>query len=232
MYNQVGGIYGNSNGKPKSNSLLQVVWPPWFRSRAHSNIQTGLRAPAMNFRHSLCACLLPLLLAAGVAFADELPEDQLKSEFIYNFSTFVDWPDRMGKSLTLCVAAPQAEMKYFSALEGEPVGNMKVAVRHLDRGASAKTCHILFVSESESDGFSDWLPEVEGKHVLTVSESEKWLKKGVMVSLMFRENKIVFDVNIAAASEAGVVINSRLLRLARKVYGMESADDPADKIAK
>lgn len=186
----------------------------------------------MRFLHSLCASFLLFLLTAGAAFADGLPEYQLKSEFIYNFAAFVDWPDRMGQSLMLCVAAPQVEMKYFSALEGKPVGNMKVAVRHLDKGESAGTCHILFVSEPESAGFSDWLPEVGGKQVLTVSESEKWLKKGVMVNLLLRENRIVFDVNIAAASDAGMVINSRLLRLARKVYGMESADEPTDKTAK
>lgn len=186
----------------------------------------------MDLRNLLRASLLLLLLAAGGAVADPIPEYQLKSAFIYNFATFIDWPDKIGKSLTLCVAAPQAAMRYFSSLEGKSVGSMTVAVRHLHEGVSAEGCRILFVAESESEGFDDWLSEVVGEQVLTVSESEKWLKKGVMIDLLLQEKRIVFDVNMRAAGEVGVVINSKLLRLARKVYRLESEDEPTDKNAK
>lgn len=172
------------------------------------------------------------MLATGAAVADRMPEYQLKSEFIYNFATFIDWSDETGKPLTLCVAAPQAEMTYFSSLEGKPVGNMTVAVRHLDKDASVGGCRILFVAEAGSEDFDDWLSDVAGEQVLTVSESEQWLKKGVMVDLLLQEERVVFDVNVAAAKESGVVINSKLLRLARKVYGLESADEPTEKDAK
>jgi len=162
--------------------------------------------------------------------ADATPEYKLKSAFIYNFATFIDWPEKTGKTLTLCVAAPQAEMEYFSSLEGKPVGDMTVAVRHLEEGISAEGCRILFVAESESDGFDDWLSEVGDEQVLTVTESEKWLKKGVMIALLLQDKRIVFDVNMAAAKEVGVVINSKLLRLAHKVYGLEAPDEvPANK---
>lgn len=186
----------------------------------------------MNFRNLSRASLLLWLLLADAAFAEPMPEYQLKSAFIYNFATFIDWPDKIGKSLTLCVAAPQGAMKYFSLLEGKPVGNMKVAVRHLGEGDSAENCQILFVAESESDGFDDWLSEVGDEQVLTVSESEKWLKKGVMIDLLLQDKRIVFDVNMDAARDVGVVINSKLLRLARKVYGMEPSDESADKNTK
>ncbi|HMC12930.1 MAG TPA: YfiR family protein [Gallionellaceae bacterium] len=181
----------------------------------------------MDFRNLYHTSLLLPMLAAGAAVADPMPEYQLKSAFIYNFATFIDWPDKIGKSLALCVAAPQAAMKYFSSLEGKPVGNMTVTVRHLDEGASAEGCQILFVTETESDGFDDWLSEVGDSQVLTVAESETWLKKGVMTDLLLKENRIVFDVNVAAAREVGMDINSKLLRLARKVYGLESADKNA-----
>lgn len=185
----------------------------------------------MDFRGVYRASLL-LLLAASAAAADNVPEYQLKSAFIYNFATFVEWPDEAGKPLTLCVAAPQEEMKYFSVLEGKPVGNTTLSVRHLDEDASAEGCRILFVAESESDGLEDWLAEVGAEQVLTISEAEKWLKKGAMVDLALQGDRVVFDVNMEAARGDGVVINSKVLRLARKVYGLESADEPTDKSEK
>lgn len=178
------------------------------------------------FRSLYRASLLLLLLAAGPAMAEPVPEYQLKSAFIYNFATFIDWPDNIGDTLTLCVAAPPEVMKYFAPLQGKPVRAMKVAVRHLAEGDSAEDCRILFVTEAESGGFDDWLSEINDDQVLTVAESEGWLKKGVMLDLLVQDKRVVFDVNMEAAKGEGIEINSKLLRLARKVYGLESADEP------
>ncbi len=184
----------------------------------------------MRFR-KLCRFSLILLLLAFPATAtpEPIPEYQLKSAFIYNFATFIDWPADMGKSLTLCVAVPEDAMKYFSVLEGRSVGSMKVSVRRLTQDDSAEGCRILFVAESENDSFEDWLSEVGDNQVLTVAESEAWLKKGVMIDLMIQDKRVVFDVNVDAARGEGIIINSRLLRLARKVYGLGSGDEPAEK---
>lgn len=184
----------------------------------------------MLFRKLCRSSLLMMLLAlSGSAYSAPVPEYQLKSAFIYNFATFIDWPSGLGNSLTLCVAVPDDAMKYFSALEGKPVGSMKVTVRRLTPDDSAKGCRILFVAESESDSFEDWLSEVDEDQVLTVAESEAWLEKGVVIDLMIQDKRVVFDVNVDAARGEGITINSRLLRLARKIYGLGSGDEPADK---
>ncbi len=179
-----------------------------------------------NLRRASLLILLALPVAAQAAAP--IPEYQLKSAFIYNFATFIDWPAGMGNSLTLCVAVPDDAMKYFSTLEGKSVGSMKVVVRRLTPDDSAKGCRILFVAESESDSFEDWLSEVDEDQVLTVAESEAWLKKGVVIDLMVQDKRVVFDVNVDAARGEGITINSRLLRLARKVYGLGSGDEPAN----
>ncbi|HEY5994867.1 MAG TPA: YfiR family protein [Gallionellaceae bacterium] len=182
----------------------------------------------MYFR--LCrASLFLLLILPGASHAAPISEYQLKSAFLYNFATFLDWPGSMGTSLTLCVAVPEDALKYFTMLEGKPVGNSKVTVRRLTADDSAEGCRILFVAESESGSFEDWLTEVGDEQVLTVAESELWLKKGVVLDLMIQEKRVVFDVNVDAARGEGIIINSRLLRLARKVYGLGSGDEPAEK---
>jgi len=221
-------------------NLRDPARPDRFKHRLSAAIlRRALRAPtllAMAVRNLDRTRMLLFLLLAGPAGAapapEPAPEYQLKSAFIYNFATFIAWPEDIGSSLTLCVAVPQDEMKYFSSLEGRPVGKMKVAVRRLERDDSAEGCRILFVSDAESAGLDDWLSDVADQQVLTVAESEDWLKKGVMMDLLLHEKRVVFDVNVEAARGEGIVINSRLLRLARKVYGLESADDPPDNAEK
>jgi hypothetical protein len=177
---------------------------------------------------------LGLLLLFGIAHAAAgaaQPEYQLKSAFIYKFATFIDWPDDMGKTITLCVAAPDEVMQYFSGLAGKAVGNRRLAVRHLAPADSAEGCGILFVADAENGSFDDWLSEVGDEEVLTIGESDDWLKKGVVIKLVMQDKRVTFDVNMEAARGEDIDINSRLLRLARKVYGLDTVDEPADKSA-
>lgn len=166
-------------------------------------------------------------MAAGVA----APDYQLKSAFIYKFATFIDWPDDMGKNLILCVAAPDEVMQYFDGLSGKRVGVMTLVLRHLGPADSAEGCDILFVADSENDSFDDWLSEVGDEAVLTIGESEDWLKKGVVMKLVMQDHRVTFDVNLEAARGEDIEISSRLLRLAHRVYGLDTEDEPADKNA-
>lgn len=178
----------------------------------------------------LALLFFALLSAGGPALAaDPVPEYRLKSAFIYNFATFIDWPDDIGKKLTLCVAVPPDAVPYFTQLEGKPVGSMTLAVRSLAQDDSAEGCRILFVAEPDGESFDDWLSEVGDEGVLTIAESEDWLKKGVVMNLVLEDQRVTFDVNLEAARGENIAISSRLLRLARKVYGVEAADEPADK---
>lgn len=165
--------------------------------------------------------------AQPVLAAEPVPEYQLKSAFIYNFTTFIDWPGAVGKQLTLCVAVPQDSVGYFTRMAGKPVGDRTLAVRPLGQDDSAEGCSILFVADSESASFDDWLSEVGDENVLTIAESADWLKKGVVMSLVLQDNRVTFDVNLEAARGENIDISSRLLRLARKVYGLETANEPA-----
>lgn len=178
----------------------------------------------MNIQNILRIMLLLLTTAAVEAHADEASDYHLKSDFIYNFATYVNWPELQGKPLVLCVAAPQAVVEPFHWLEGKPIGNTTISMRYLDSQATPAGCQILFVTESESDDLKTWLPALGGSPTLTMTESEKWVKQGAMIGLQVEGARVVFVVNADAARAAGIDINSRVLRLARKVYGKETTD--------
>ncbi len=152
--------------------------------------------------------LLLLAAATGRAHADDASDYHQKSDFIYNFATYVNWPEFPGKPLVLCVAAPQAATETFRWLEGKPIGNTTISVRYLDRQASPVGCQILFVAESESDDLKTWLPVLGASQTLTMTESEKWVKQGAIVGLQVEDTRVAFMVNADAARAAGININS------------------------
>ncbi len=184
---------------------------------------------AMNFRTILQLIALSVPLWAAAADADEIPEYKLKSDFIYNFAGFVKWPNAVGKSLMLCIAAPQSVLEQFASLDGKPVGTRTLSIRHLDHGASPKGCDLVFVSEAESDTLDAWLFELWtlDSTALTITESEAGVKAGAMVGLLVEGQRVVFVVNTDAAKAVGISINSRLLRLARKIYDGRGGDEDA-----
>ena len=164
---------------------------------------------------------LLLSWAAWPAAAGPVQEYDLKSAFIYNFATFTNWPESSSSTLNVCIAAPERVFGHFVQLTGKKVGNLTMSVRSIKRGTVLQDCQILFVSDEESSAFNAWLPELVGKSTLTISESERWVSKGVMIGLLLEGRNIVFDVNLTAAQASGVEISSRLLRLAHRVYRAE-----------
>jgi hypothetical protein len=65
---------------------------------------------------------------------------------------------------------------------------------------------------------SDWLLEaLERDAVLMVSDAPGFLDRGGTIALVLEQNRVRYDVSLPAAKRAGLTINSRLLRSARRV---------------
>jgi hypothetical protein len=54
--------------------------------------------------------------------------------------------------------------------------------------------------------------------VLTIADMRGAARKGVMLELYLDDRRIAFEFNGAAARSAGIVLSSKVLRLARAIY--------------
>lgn len=173
---------------------------------------------------------LPAILAALLGGLAMLPtplraassDAELKAAFVYNFTRFVDWPaDVLATtpgSLNVCLLGPRDA--FFDAIQdlgGKATKDRSLGVRAVTRGESMKHCQVLVVAESEADQFESVLKRLEGLPVLTVNGSARFLDAGGMIGLAMDGGKLRFDVNLAAARRANLVLSSNLLRLAREV---------------
>jgi hypothetical protein len=77
-----------------------------------------------------------------------------------------------------------------------------------------KTCHILFISQSETRRLDKIVADLRGKPVLTVSEIDSSAYNGVCVQFITKNNKIRFRINMDSLKEANLTMSSKLLRLA------------------
>jgi hypothetical protein len=167
------------------------------------------------------ALALLLLLSAVPAAAQKVSgEYQLKAAFLYNFAKFVEWPAGAFPSeaapVTICVYGEDPFGRTLEELvRNERIGNRPLEVRRPDSLGRLGECHILYVSRSERAREGEVVSSLGEAPVLTVGESESFLRSRGMIGFFLEENKVRFQVNLDAAESSRLKISSKLLRLAK-----------------
>jgi len=162
----------------------------------------------------ICVPALPVAQSAS-------DEYRLKAAFLYRFPQFVEWPAaaRQSRTLDLCVLQPNP---FGSDLEqlvaGESISGRALRVRVVRTLDALADCHTLFAG-AHNDAAAAALKAVSGLPVLTVGESDQFLKAGGIIALKIVDRRVRFEVNTANAQKAGLRISAQLLNLATAVRG-------------
>lgn len=167
---------------------------------------------------------LLLLTAAAMAGADARKdlEYQVKAAFLFNFAKFVEWPAdafaKPGDPLAICVLGkdPFGE-SLDQVVRGETVNGRPLVVRRPRQALEARGCQILFLAGLERQRQDEALAAVEGASILTVGEGDGFLASGGVIRFVLEQNRVRFDVNLAAAEASRLKLSSRLLSLAHTV---------------
>lgn len=193
-------------------------------------------AARRTLRRRAGSLLLGLALAmpalSAPAAGEPLPIDieyQIKASFVYTVAKFVDWPANAFASpiapLTLGVIGDQAVSDAIAeALKGKRVHDRALVVRHLVEPKIAADCQILYVDRGAASR-ADLMEQLQGPGVLTVGEAGGFAQKGGILGLTLDQSMVQFEVNIAAAQRAGLVISSKILRLGRVVGDARPASE-------
>ncbi|CAK0764814.1 conserved exported hypothetical protein [Gammaproteobacteria bacterium] len=179
-----------------------------------------LRRPSRYFLRCLLSSLL--LSVSGVAAANAAPysEYEVKAAFLYNFTKFVEWPATASPSLTLCVLNQDPFGPALDRLEGKSSANGPLQVKRIHGAGEAGGCRLVFIAAENSIVAGISLTALDDSPILTIGDVAGFADRGGMIGLYLEDGKIVFDINLAAARAAGITISSRVLHLARRVYGM------------
>jgi hypothetical protein len=162
----------------------------------------------------LLLALSPLALAQRQA-----PEAELKAAILVNMLLFVDWPSKASQPtdrLTLCYfdASPITavlDLLNGKLLKGKPLQVLPVT------STTVSGCHALYLSPRDSIHLVDVVPNLQASGVLFISDSPGYLQRGVMLNLEVDDGRVVFDIDLRSARHAGLMMSSKMLRLARKV---------------
>ena len=186
------------------------------------------------------------------------PEYKVKAALVYNFLKFVAGgrfgtpdekagPDADPKGAILVgVVGKMPAQEGFAELRGKSLRNQQVEVRFFKGFADLKDseakvpeqhpqmadirkCHVLFICPSEKPFLARLLPPLRNEGILLVGDSPGMLEAGVAFNLVSVEKRVRFEINLAAAARAKLLIRSSLLRLAVRTIEHDSLERPDDE---
>lgn len=168
-----------------------------------------------------------MVAAAMVALAPDArgqrpAEYQVKAAYLYGFGRFVEWPaDALSASSPNFVVCVLGEDPFGRLLDEATAGAVlkakPVVVRRIARADDSASCQTLFVSASEAGRLGRILEVLDRRPVLTVGDSPSFAERGGMIGFVIDGGRVRFTVNLTAAQEAGLMLQSELLRVAATV---------------
>lgn len=157
---------------------------------------------------------LRILLGLGVCallYAQTPLENKIKAAYLYNFTKFVDWPDRQGKTIQICVSGDTQISKVLEELSAKQNGSFAVISGSKINPAE---CQILYISGSDRD-VDIVLRDTKDQNILTVSDNIHFSNYGGMITLFSENGKIRFEINLPTVQKTNLKISSKLLELAK-----------------
>ena len=167
-----------------------------------------------------------VLLTCGVASSENAgPSEEyaVKALFLYNFAKFIEWPAAMPAG-AICIGIlgddPFGEV-LDGAVAGKAVNGRPLLIKRLKSDPEARQCHIVFVNIADKKHVRSLLDSLKQSGVVTVSDTRGFAEAGGMINFLVVNDRVRFEINLDAASAAGLKFSSKLLSLAKIVRSAE-----------
>lgn len=185
----------------------------------------------MRRRRELTALVVLAIAAAAIllgwpagAEAQAIHEEsRVKAAFLVRFGQFIDWPPGSFKAsdgafvIGVIGSAPVLEgLRELAANRAMP--GRAVSVHEVSSGSDLPHMHVLFVGASERERMAQHVASVAGRPVLVVGESDQAIGQGAAINFLLIERRVRFEIALDTAQKAGLVVSSRLLSVAARVY--------------
>jgi hypothetical protein len=184
-----------------------------------------------SHRRVLFRWLLVFCFTLGLTPTDRLgaqtatsKEYEIKAAFIYRLTQFMEWPtNRFSSSsepITLGIAGTDPFGNTIdTVLKNQKVGERDIHIKRLESSITAAhtNCHLLFLGAGGAGDTEKIVSTLRDHAILTIGEEEEFTRNGGHVRLYIQDNKLRFEINIAAFERSGLKLHSQVMKLATRI---------------
>lgn len=160
--------------------------------------------------------------AAAVHDEPDTPSaTSVKAGFLYKFLGYVDFPagplDPGAPYVVGVVGAEDIAAELTRLTAGRLVNNHAVVVRKMQGVDPSGGLHLLFIGAAEGADEAALVKAAQPAGVLTVTESPTGIESGSVINFRLIDERVRFEVSLAAADRGRLKLSSRLLSVAYAV---------------
>lgn len=144
-------------------------------------------------------------------------EEKLKSIFVYNFTRYLDWPQKPGNFLILILGKTPLAAELSDIALKKKVGNSQIEIRTINSVHEIEDCHILYVTASKTDNLPLIVPLSKNKNFLVITEKDGSCKEGSGINFINKDGKLTFEISKTNVESCGLTVLSSLFSLGKVV---------------
>jgi len=175
------------------------------------------------FRRSVRSIWLASLVCTFLLLAETLPvhaqQDarSVRAAFVYNLTKYVTWPQPKQNLVIGVIGDERTGTTLKQMLDQQSSGGQKVRVLLNPPDSELATCNIVYISSSETVKTGNILSGISKMPILTIGESDHFVRNGGIVGLIRSQDQIQIEVNVDALQLAGLKMSSRVLNIANVI---------------
>jgi hypothetical protein len=167
----------------------------------------------VSLRYLAIAILLALTIRG-----EQVPEYELKAEFLSRFAAFIEWPPGSeSRAFTIGVIGRNPFNGYLDKVASRKIKNRPVSLRYITELSQIEGCDIVFICASEKSRLPAILSRAESRPILTVADSNGFAAAGVLINFYTAGDTVRFEINEAAVEKSGLRVSSKLFKLAKVI---------------
>lgn len=175
--------------------------------------RAGLRPQSRHFWRSF------LVLAIAVCLSQRwLPAQQderaVRAAFVFNLTKYVSWPGTRNRLVIGVVADGDMGTVLKQVLDGKVSDGRRIVVVSHSPDSDLNECDLLYVTGVSPPALRSILNRAGKRALLTVGDSDRFVRAGGMVGLVRSGDQIQIEVNLEALRSRELDMSSRLLNLA------------------
>ena len=174
----------------------------------------------------LSTLLLAVTLAGSAKQASaeaQRDEREVRSAYVFNLVKYVEWPPSRNEIVIAYVGDAESGALMQKMLSGRSSEEHTIRVLVMPTEADLARCSVVYVAGANQVETRKLLDRIREMNVLTIGESEAFVREGGVVALVKADDHIQIQVNLEAAQRAGVHISSHVLSLANIVQPAQNA---------
>ena len=143
---------------------------------------------------------------------------RVKTAYIYNFLKYVELQNNMPQkpdTFNVCIYGDNPFGEALHGMNGRQAKGVLVKVVKLKHVDQASSCHIIYISKSESNNIAILLSAIREHSILTVSDISNFPNIGGIIGFTQVKEKIGIEINLNNAQKANVKISALLLEIAK-----------------